>query len=130
MILARRHHRCLSDALPAAESPSAPDTTTPRRPLSVPHGLARDSPCRKSKDPGSVGGKVRLSPPVGFPALGWSSIAALCAHSGATVAARGQSRVFLAFAHSLGTQFQNRGALCLAQHLWLAVPFRCASPSG
>ena len=62
MILPRRHDWRLPDALPADRTPSTPDTTTPRRPPAVPHGLARDSPCTWSKAPGSVRGAVRLSP--------------------------------------------------------------------
>src|SRR5450759_877201 len=35
----------------------------------------------------------------------------------------------LAFAHSLRTQFQNRGSLCLAQHVSAPAPFRFVPPS-
>jgi len=63
----------------AGRTPSMRDTTTLRHPPAVPHGLARDSPCTGRKAPGSVGGRVRLSPDAATPARRWSSTAELVA---------------------------------------------------
>ena len=125
MILARRHDWRLSDALPAGRTRSTPDTTAPRPPPPVPHGLARDSPCTCQKLQDLLRGRVPLSPPAGSPARCWSWIAALCALR----PRQPQHPRDLAFAHFLRIQFQNRGSLCLAQHVCLPAPFRFLPPS-
>src|SRR5215468_6762984 len=59
----------------AGKRPSTPHTTTVRHPPSVPHGLARDSPCSDRTAPRSVAGRARLSPGAATPAR-WRSSSA------------------------------------------------------
>ncbi len=63
----------------AGRTPSRPDMIARRPRPSVPHGLARDSPCTCRKVPGSVGGGVRPSRSVAVPAPRWNSNIGPCA---------------------------------------------------
>src|SRR5664280_853527 len=120
VILARRHDRRLPDALPAAE---------PRQSLigqcrAARHQLLMDpheiplARCQKFEDLFAI--RLRFLRPLDLRHVGGV---------GAQHFAHGESRhpqhlCDLVFAHSLRAQFQNRGSLCLAQHVSLPAPFR------
>src|SRR5450759_1761769 len=125
VILARRFDRCLPDTLPAAETRQRlirQHCAARRQILMDSHEipLAR---LQKLEDLFAV--RFRFFRPLDFRHVGGVR---------AQHFAHGQPRHLqhvrdLAFAHSLRAQFQNRGSLCLAQHVSAPAPFRFVPPS-
>ena len=126
MILARRHDRRLSDALPAAE----PGQRRIRQRRAGRRQFLMDS----HEIPLAGDQKIEDLLPVGFGflrPLDFRNVGGVRTQDFAHAQARQpQHARDLAFAHSLRAQFQNRGALRLAQHVWLPAPFRFVPPSG